>query len=172
MKVCRAIQSYQAYHRINSQKNTQKNYAFLFKRFNEQFGHRDITTMTTDDILSFLTRLTEGTKQSSKRNRYSSLKAFFNYIRDSVDGEFHNLCDTPILRKIFRDKRLQQWKIIEKDLIDEIIFRTTHPRNRIILELMARGGMRIGEVLNIRPVDIHDCKITLPEPVSSKCSHI
>ena len=34
------------------------------------------------------------------------------------------------------------WKIIENDLIDEIVFRTMKPRNRIMLELMATGGMR------------------------------
>jgi len=28
-------------------------------------------------------------------------------------------------------------------MVDEIIFRTTKPRNRLMLELMARGGMRI-----------------------------
>ena len=28
---------------------------------------------------------------------------------------------------------------------DEIIFRTTNPRNRIMLELMAKSGMRISE---------------------------
>jgi integrase len=82
----------------------------------------------------------------------------------------HNPCDTPILRKIFKDHRPQQWKIIEKDLIDEIIFRTTNPRNRIMLELMAKGGMRIGEVLKIRPVDVKDRKITLPEPKSGRQS--
>ena len=74
----------------------------------------------------------------------------------------HNPCDTPILRKVFKNSRPQQWKIIEKDLIDEIIFKTEKPRNRIMLELMARAGMRIGEVLKIRPVDIEDRKITLP----------
>ena len=40
--------------------------------------------------------------------------------------------------------------MIEKDVIDEIIFRTVNPRNRLMLELMARGGMRISEVLNLR----------------------
>jgi integrase len=45
--------------------------------------------------------------------------------------------------------------------IDEIIFRTVKPRNRIMLELMAKGGMRIGEVLKIRPADVKDRKITL-----------
>jgi integrase/recombinase XerD len=78
MKVSQAIHSYQEYHRLNSKKNTLKNYEFLFTRFNDQFGNRDIESITPDDILSFLTRLTEGTKQTTKRNRYSSLKAFFN----------------------------------------------------------------------------------------------
>jgi integrase len=51
-------------------------------------------------------------------------------------------------------------------LIDEIIFKTENPRNRIMMELMAKGGMRIGEVLKIRPIDVKDRKITLPDPKS------
>ena len=76
------------------------------------------------------------------------------------------------MRKIFKDPRPNQWKIIEKDLIDEIIFRTVKPRNRIMLELMAKGGMRIGEVLKIRPIDVKDRKITLPDPKSGRESEI
>ena len=34
------------------------------------------------------------------------------------------------------------------------------------MELMAKGGMRIGEVLKIRPIDVKDRKITLPDPKS------
>ena len=66
----------------------------------------------------------------------------------------------------------QQWKIVEKDMVDEIIFRTMKPRNRIMLELMAQGGMRVGEVLKIRPMDIQDRKITLAGPKSGKESEV
>ena len=144
----------------------------MFTRFNDEFGNRDLDSITPDEILSFLTRLTEGTKQTTKRNRYSSLKAFFNYIRNTIDFEIKNPCDTPILKKIFREKRPQPWKIIEKDLVDEIIYKTANPRNRIMMELMAKGGMRIGEVLKIRPIDIKDRKITLLDPKSGKESEI
>ena len=41
-----------------------------------------------------------------------------------------------------------------------------------MLELTARGGMRIGEVLKIRPIDIQDRKITLPDPKSGKESEV
>jgi integrase len=53
-----------------------------------------------------------------------------------------------------------------------IIFKIEKPRNRIMLELMARAGMRVGEVLKIRPVDLQDRKITLPDPKSGKKSEV
>jgi len=59
-----------------------------------------------------------------------------------------------------------QFKILEKEAIDEIIFRTRHPRNRLMLELMARGCMRVGEVLKLTPVDIEDRNATVRAPKS------
>ena len=45
-------------------------------------------------------------------------------------------------------------------------------RNRIMLKLMAEGGMRIGEVLKIKPVGLKDRKITLPGSKSGRESEI
>ncbi len=58
--------------------------------------------------------------------------------------------------------------MIEKETIDDIIFPTTKVRNRLILELMARGGMRIGEVLKLKLGDLQDRKLVLCEPKSGK----
>ena len=58
--------------------------------------------------------------------------------------------------------------MIEKDLIDEVIFRTDNLRNRIMLELIARGGMRIGEVLNLTPRDVEDRKLIICDPKSGR----
>ena len=46
--------------------------------------------------------------------------------------------------------------VYEKETIDEVIFRTTKRRNRLMLELMARGGMRVGEVLKLTGGDVED----------------
>jgi integrase/recombinase XerD len=73
-----------------------------------------------------------------------------------------------MIRKLYRERVPLGWKIIEKETIDEIIFRTTKIRNRLILELMARGGMRIGEVLKLRLGDLQDRKLILREPKSDK----
>lgn len=66
-----------------------------------------------------------------------------------------------MLRKLFRPTVTVHWDIFEKETVDEIIFRTAKIRNRTMLELMARGGMRIGEVLKLRPKDIQDSKLVI-----------
>lgn len=73
-----------------------------------------------------------------------------------------------MIRKLYRERVVSRWKIVEKETVDEIIFRTTKVRNRLMLELMARGGMRIGEVLKLKMGDIHDRKLILHEPKSGK----
>jgi integrase len=73
-----------------------------------------------------------------------------------------------MLRKLFRPKIITSWNIIEKEAVDEIIFRSAKIRNRLILELIALGGMRIGEVLKLTPNDIQDRKLTLREPKSGR----
>jgi integrase/recombinase XerD len=72
------------------------------------------------------------------------------------------------MRKLFKISEIPQWKILEKEVVDEIIFRTIKPRNRLILELMARGGMRIGEVLKLIPADVDERKLTLRDPKSGR----
>ena len=125
-------------------------------------------SITPDEILSFLTRFTEGTKQSTKRLRYAILSSFFNFTRNSLDTDVLNPCDTSLLKKLFKDPKPRQWKILEKEVVDEMIFRTTKLRNRIMLELMARGGMRIGEVLKLTADDIDDRKVRIKDPKSGK----
>ncbi len=42
------------------------------------------------------------------------------------------------------------------------------PIYRLILELMARGGMRAAEVLKLTPRDVHDRKLTVRDTKSGK----
>jgi integrase len=73
-----------------------------------------------------------------------------------------------MLRKLFKRPKYSPWKIHDKEVIDEVIFRTTDLRNRLILELMARGGMRISEVLKLTPNDVEDRKLFLFHPKSGR----
>jgi integrase/recombinase XerD len=131
-----------------------------------------LNELSTDDILSFLNRITVGKKSSTKRIRCAHLSAFFNFIKNNLVSDFKNPCDSPMLRQLFRATTPPYWDFIEKETIDEIIFRTIKTRNRLILELMARGGMRIGEVLKLTPRDISDRKLILRDPKSGRENEI
>jgi integrase len=77
-----------------------------------------------------------------------------------------------MLRKLFRPAKITHWTILDKEAVDEIIFRTVKPRNRLLLELMARGGMRVSEVLKLTPRDIDGRKLVLRDPKSGKQTEV
>jgi integrase len=66
------------------------NYEFLFTHFSDGFSDGELESITPDDILSFLTKLTDGNKPTTERNRYSSLKAFFNFVKNPIDPSSKN----------------------------------------------------------------------------------
>jgi integrase len=149
--------SHQSFSRVpedEPKKNTINSYRITLSRFSYDFGDRQLDSISSEEILPFLTSITEGTKQATKHSRYSHLRSFFNFIRETLNQNLQNPCDKPMLKKLFRPARAMHWKIIEKETIDEVIFRTTKARNRLLLELMARGGMRVSEVLNLTPNDV------------------
>ena len=137
-------------------------------KFCEAYGDQQLRELTVETILDFLNQLIEGCKPQTKRIRYGHLAAFFNFIKNNIISGFTSPCDSKMLRKMYRPKVTIQWNILEKETVDEIIFRTTNPRDRLILELMARGGMRVGEVLKLTPRDVQDRKLIIHDPKSGK----
>jgi integrase len=58
--------------------------------------------------------------------------------------------------------------VIGRETVDEIIYTTLKKRDRLILELQARAGMRIGEVLKLTPKEIDGVKATIRNPQSGR----
>ena len=127
-----------------------------------------VSSLTRRNRSPFLNQNSEGKKRSTKKLRYTLMVAFFNFLRSTVDQELRNPCDSPVLRKMFRAARPVPWKIVEKEAIDEMVFRTSDSGDRLMLELMARGGLRIGEVLKLRVEDVQDRKLILNAPKSGR----
>jgi len=118
-------------------------------------------------VLAFLLSLTKDNKQATKRNRYSVLASFYNFIINTGQP-VSNPCSSSVIKKIFKRPQAIQWDIVDKEAVDEIIFQTTNVRNRLMLELMARGGMRVGEVLNLTPGDIQERTLAIRNPKSGQ----
>jgi integrase/recombinase XerD len=168
MKVSKAIKICLDYHQNHSKPNTVRSYGAILKKFGLIFGDKDLEEISSEDILTFLDTITDGTKQQTRRTRYSHLAAFFNFIINNIDERIQNPCANQLLKKLYKANTPVQWDSFEKETIDEIIFRTTKLRHRLILELMARGGMRIGEVLKLTPDDIAGQKLLIRDPKSGR----
>ena len=138
----------------------------MYSRFRTKITLNAIRVPVPDGSLAILSLTVE--KSTSVQDRFSHLSSFFNFLKNNLDLNFQNSCDLPMLRKLFQPTVTISWTILEKETVDEIIFRTTKVRNRLILELMAGGGMRIGEVLKLRLCDIQDRKLIIRAPKSGK----
>ena len=167
MLVSSAVEMFLEYHKLYSSESTQRNYSWLLSGFAQRHGNQELHSIESDEIKHFLIETTEGKKRSTKKLRFTLMVAFFNFMR-TIDHALPNPCDTPLLRKMFRAGKKAPWKILEKEAIDEMIFRTPDPGDRLLLELMARGGLRIGEVLKLRVEDVDGRKLILNAPKSGR----
>ena len=138
----------------------------MLGKFTREFGRRRIDSITSEDVFCFLASLTKIRKQSTRYSRCAHLRAFFNHILDRYQLKVPNPCDSSVVKRVFRPPRIGIRTVIGRETVDEIIYTTLKKRDRLILELQARGGMRIGEVLKLTPDDIDDVRVIIRNPKS------
>ncbi len=163
-----AITLFKFYQESNHRKRTAESYRSLLGYFESAFFNRDLDSIKSDEIYHFLERITHSLAKSTRRLRYAQLKAFFNFIIEKCHPDLKNPCSASLLSKTFRMPRQIPKTILEKEIIDEMIYNTKNQRNRLMLELLARCGLRIGELLNIRVSNVSERKLTINAPKSGK----
>ena len=163
-----AITLFKYYLQSNHKPRTIESYRLLLERFEVIFAQKDLESIAPDEIFHFLETLTGNMAKSTRRLRYAQLKAFYNFIIDRCSLNMRNPCSTSLLSKSFKAPKQQPHKILDRETVDEMIYNTKRQRDRLILELQARCGLRIGELLKIKGSDVSDRTITLREPKSGK----
>jgi integrase len=168
MNVQEAVTLLRYYQQSHHRKRTIDSYQTLLSVFEHTYGNRSLESLQSDEIYQFLENISARSAKSTRRLRYAQLKAFFNFIIDKCHHDMKNPCDTSLLSKTFRMPRQVPRTILEKETVDEMIYNTKSPRNRLILELQARCGLRIGELLNMKAKDVSERRLTIKEPKSGK----
>ena len=168
MKTKEAVDLFQSYQKTTHKKRTLQSYLPLLQRFQFQFGERLLKTIGAEEVFHFLDEATAGRARSTRRLRYAQLKAFYNFVITRCDFEMRNPCSASLVAKAFKGAKPASRKIPEKELVDELIYNTQSLRDRLLLELQARCGLRIGESLKIKVSDICERRILLREPKSGK----
>jgi integrase len=63
-------------------------------------------------------------------------------------------------------------RILDRETVEELIYKAKDLRDRLIVELQARCGLSIGELLKIKVADVSDRKLILRGPKSGKESEV
>lgn len=92
MQVSEATKLWLEYHKSHSKDNSIRAYKLVLSKLCVEFGTENLEEITTERVLSFLNRITEGRKRETKKTRYSHLLAFFNFIKNNLDQEFRPQC--------------------------------------------------------------------------------
>ncbi len=130
------------------------------------YRERALESLTREEVYAFLSNLTHHAAPSTARLRYAQLTALFTFAIERFGLTTPNPCQTPILRKTFRVPKPPLRPSLDRDAIDELIHRTTVLRTRLLLELQARCGLRIGEVLGLTVAWVEGRRLILAAPKS------
>ena len=175
MTIKDAIVLYEEHQRTSLKSRTLESYRLLLEKFRGCFGDREADSIKAEEILHFLESSTSKSAKSTRHLRYAQLKAFFNFALSVSGSNIQNPCDSSLLSKTFRAAPRIPRKILDKETVDELIFNSPSMRDRLILELQARCGLRVGEVLGLRASDISARKpipARTPFWFSLNCEHI
>ncbi len=172
MTIKDAITLFRYHQRSNLKARTVQSYHPLLQRFEARFADRSFYSIESDEIYQFLESLTEKLSKSTRRLRYAQLKAFCNFLIEKCNWNMRNPCNAPLLAKAFRTPKQVARRILDREMVEELIYKTKNLRDRLIVELQARCGLRIGELLKIKVSDVLDRKLILRGPKSGKDSEV
>jgi len=172
MTIREAITLFGYHQRSDLKARTVQSYHPLLHRFEARFADRSFDSITPDEIYQFLESLTEKLSKSTRRLRYAQLKAFCNFLIEKFNLNLRNPCNAPPLAKAFKTPRPVARRILDRETVEELIYKAKDIRDRLIVELQARCGLRIGELLKIRVADVSERKLVLRGPKSGKESEV
>jgi len=172
MVIQEAIELFKEHQKGTVKKSTLKSYGTFMNRFLERFSACEVISVSADQIGKFLEACTEGLSRSTRHLRYAQIKAFFNYVIEVTGVNAKNPCNAAVLAKAYKNMPHRPRRILDKETVDEMIFNAGSVRDRLTLELQARCGLRIGEVLNLRVADLSGRKILIEDPKSGRDAEV
>ena len=172
MTIREAITLFGYHQKSDLKARTVQSYHPLLQRLEARFADRSFDSIGSEEIYQFLESLTEKLSKSTRRLRYAQLKAFCNFLIEKFNLNLRNPCNAPLLARAFKTPRPVARRILDRETVEELIYKAKDLRDRLIVELQARCGLRIGELLKIKASDVSDRKLVLRGPKSGKESEV
>jgi integrase/recombinase XerD len=134
----------------------------LFLRFLKQVGKQELQEIVREDLEAFVEREQDrGMKPATVRTRIANIQAFLVYlIREGI-------VDREVLERTIQVKVPDTLpRAIDPMDVKQLLSVLDDVRDRALILVLLRTGMRIGELLNTKRVDVNlrERKIQIPKP--------
>ncbi len=149
------------------------NFVFVMNKFGLIFGDKNIVDIIPNEIQGFLLANWHDASPSTYNKRKVQLSTFFNYcikeLKRQGSPSFHNPCD--LIDSLKETPKSRKGLIPVSEMLG-LLNTFSDPRQRLQVAVQLTAGLRIGEVLKLRPMDVQGRKLTLVEPKSGKTSEV
>lgn len=127
--------------------STKDTYTAYFKDFMFHFRGKVVETLTVNDINNYILELVDkyGISTSQQNQRINAIKFYYEKVMQREKQYYH-------IERPKGEDRLPQ--VLSKEEVKAILNSTTNLKHKCILSLLYSGGLRRGEVLNLKIEDI------------------
>ena len=133
--------------RLNYSKNTIRTYKTAYTEFIVYFKEKDITQITYDEILAYLTKRANDDKiSSSYQNQLINAIKFYYEIMLGQEKKFY------YLKRPFKEEKLPP--ILSVQEIGKLLSVITNLKHKAIICVIYSCGLRISELINLRFTDV------------------
>ena len=134
--------------------NTIRTYTSLFKRFMHYYPDKNLDEVTEEEIRDYLIYLVDekNVSQSHQNQSINAIKFYYEKVLGQPIKKYY-------IQRPKREKKLPVVCSVEE--IAVILKGTTNLKHRCILYLIYSAGLRLSEVVYLRPADIDSDRMTI-----------
>ena len=133
--------------------NTAKTYVQLFEKFINHYSSKNLIELNEKDIQDYIQQGMRSGKSDSWVNQTINSIKFYYEIVLNMPSRYYAF-DRPKQREKLPE-------VLSKNEVKAIIEATDNIKHKCILSLLYSGGLRIGELLNLKPSDINSERMVI-----------
>ena len=167
LKVDDAVASFRKH--IDEEHKQPQNFYFLIEQFGSRFAGKNVALLTANETDDFLTARWGGAAKTTFNKRRDQLSQFFefciNELRKAGSPDFHN----PV--KLVKKEKVAPAvnnSYFEPEILIAMLDYCEEEHHFLWMAILASAGLRVSELLKLRPCDVNDRVLTLVEPKSGR----
>ena len=167
LKVDDAVASFRKH--IDEDHKKPGNFYYLIEQFGSRFAGKNVALLTANETDDFLTARWGGAAKTTFNKRRDQLSQFFEFcimeLRKGGSPDFHN----PV--KLVKKEKVAPAinnSYFEPEALLAMLDHCSEEHHWLWMSILASAGLRVSELLKLRPCDVNGRVLTLIEPKSGR----